>query len=315
MNSNFKIDVFEGLRKSPKTLPSKYFYDAIGDELFVKIMNLPEYYLTRAEYEIFEKKSEDIIEKLNIKTSHNIDLIELGAGDGKKTKAFLKVLLAKNYNFKYVPIDISQHALNQLELSIKVEFPKLEIEIKQGEYFGVLEDIKSNKTQKIIMFLGSNLGNLADNAAQDFLNKLSQALQVGDKIILGLDRIKSKKIVLPAYNDSQGVTKAFNLNLLHRINKELNADFDVSNFDHVPEYNEKTGIAKSFLVSKREQKVSFNEGQECFKFLKDEKIQTETSRKYNYRILKSLLVATNLVIISKISDSNNYFNSYILERI
>ncbi|MCL5130479.1 L-histidine N(alpha)-methyltransferase [Algibacter sp. L4_22] len=315
MNIQFKIDVSSGLTKSPKTLPSKYFYDEIGDKLFVKIMNLPEYYLTRAEYEIFDTKSEDIIRKLKINPSDTIDLIELGAGDGKKTKTFLKVLLEKKYNFKYVPIDISIHALKALETSCKMEFSNLDIEIKQGEYFGVLEDVKTNKSQKIIMFLGSNLGNLEDEAAQDFLTKLSNALQVGDKIILGLDCIKPEEIVLPAYNDSQGVTKAFNLNLLHRINKELHADFDVSNFDHVPEYDEKTGIAKSFLVSKKEQKVSFNRDQTYYKFSKGEKIQTETSRKYNDRILQTLLRNTNLVQISKISDSNNYFNSYILERV
>lgn len=315
MNTQFKMDVFEGLNKSPKTLSSKYFYDETGDKLFVKIMNLPEYYLTRAEYEIFDTKSEDIIHKLKLNTSDKIDLIELGAGDGKKTKAFLKVLLAENHKFKYVPIDISQHALNTLETSLKAEFPNLEMEIKQGEYFGVLEDIKTNKAQKVIMFLGSNLGNLNDKAAHDFLIKLSNALQIGDKIILGLDRIKSEDIVLPAYNDSQGVTKAFNLNLLHRINRELHADFDVSNFDHQPEYDEKIGIAKSFLVSRKEQKVCFNGDNTCYTFLKGEKIQTETSRKYNDTILQKLLEHTNLVQISKISDSNNYFNSYILERV
>lgn len=315
MNSNFKRDVFEGLNKSEKTLPSKYFYDEIGDQLFVKIMDLPEYYLTRAEYEIFDKKSEEIIEKLKIKTSDDIDLIELGAGDGKKTKAFLKVLLDKKYNFKYVPIDISQHALDELEIDLKKEFSNLEIEIKQGEYFGVLEDIKSNKSQKIIMFLGSNLGNLDDKEAQDFLNKLSNALQLGDKIILGLDRIKSKDIVLPAYNDSQGITSDFNLNLLHRMNNELHSDFVLSNFEHAPEYDEVTGVARSFIVSKTEQTVSFNGHQQSYSFQKGEKIHTETSRKYNDDILKSLLKETKLVTISKISDSNNYFNSYILERI
>ncbi|TXE15946.1 L-histidine N(alpha)-methyltransferase [Psychroserpens burtonensis] len=315
MNTKFKTDVFEGLSKSLKTLSSKYFYDEIGDKLFVKIMSLPEYYLTRAEYEIFDTKSEDIIEKLKLNTLDTIDIIELGAGDGKKTKAFLKVLLAENYKFRYVPIDISQHALNALGASLKTEFSDLEIEIKQGEYFGVLEDIKTNKAQKVIMFLGSNLGNLDDEAAQDFLVKLSNALRVGDKIILGLDLMKPKEIVLPAYNDSQGVTKAFNLNLLHRINRELHADFDISNFGHAPEYDEKTGIARSFLVSKKEQKVCFNGDHTCFTFLKDEKIQTETSRKYNDAILQSFLQHTNLVQTSKISDSNNYFNSYILERV
>lgn len=315
MNTQFKKDVFNGLSQSPKTLPSKYFYDKIGDKLFVKIMHLPEYYLTRAEHEIFDTKSEDIIHKLKLNTSSHIDLIELGAGDGKKTKTFLKVLLENNYKFRYMPIDISQHALDQLEIALKKEFQTLDIEKKQGEYFGVLEDIKSNTSQKIIMFLGSNLGNLKDEAAKEFLVKLSDALQVGDKIILGLDRIKPKAIVLPAYNDSAGVTEAFNFNLLHRINRELKANFNVSNFRYQPEYDEKTGILKSFLVSEIDHEVCFNNEGKSFNFKEGEKIEVEISRKYDDHILQSFLDSTDLIQTSKISDSKNYFNSYILERV
>lgn len=315
MKSQFRLDIENGLKNSPKTLPSKYFYDAIGDALFVKIMHLPEYYLTRAEFEIFSTKSKNIISKLEINKDQPFDLIELGAGDGKKTKAFLKVLLDEDYNFKYLPIDISQNALDDLEQSIHKEFLKLNIETIQGNYFGVLNDIKTNTTPKVIMFLGSNLGNLQDHEAQDFLIKLSNALQVGDKVIMGLDTIKPKDVVLPAYNDSQGVTKAFNLNLLNRINNELEADFEIENFDHSPEYNEETGIAKSYLVSKEDQEVTFNGDNIIFKFQKGEKILTEISRKYNDEILNSFLNNTKLKQISKISDSKNYFNSYILERV
>ncbi|AEH02395.1 L-histidine N(alpha)-methyltransferase [Lacinutrix sp. 5H-3-7-4] len=315
MKSQFRLDIENGLKNSPKTLPSKYFYDAIGDALFVKIMHLPEYYLTRAEFEIFSTKSKNIISKLEINKDQPFDLIELGAGDGKKTKAFLKVLLDEDYNFKYLPIDISQNALDDLEQSIHKEFSKLNIETIQGNYFGVLNDIKTNTTPKVIMFLGSNLGNLQDHEAQDFLIKLSNALQVGDKVIMGLDTIKPKDVVLPAYNDSQGVTKAFNLNLLNRINNELEADFEIENFDHSPEYNEETGIAKSYLVSKEDQEVTFNGDNIIFKFQKGEKILTEISRKYNDEILNSFLNNTKLKQISKISDSKNYFNSYILERV
>ncbi|WP_452224385.1 L-histidine N(alpha)-methyltransferase [Lacinutrix chionoecetis] len=314
MESQFKTEVVNGLSNSPKTLPSKYFYDAKGDALFVKIMNLPEYYLTRSELEIFKTKSIDIINKLNLNRKESFDLIELGAGDGKKTKAFLKALISEQYDFKYLPIDISQNALNSLEKSLQKEFTNLTIETKQGQYFGVLNDIKSNSTPKVLMFLGSNLGNLNDNEAQEFLTKLSDALQVGDKVIIGLDTIKSKEVVLPAYNDSQGVTSAFNLNLLNRINNELNANFNVSNFEHNPEYDETTGIAKSYLVSKVDQQVMLNGDHVTFKFSKGEKILTEISRKYNDSILNALLKNTKLEQISKITDSKNYFNSYILER-
>lgn len=314
MNQQFKDDVLEGLSKTLKTLPSKYFYDEIGDQLFVKIMNLPEYYLTRAEHEIFETKSKEIIQALDLNTAEAIDLIELGAGDGKKTKTFLTALQAEQLGFKYLPIDISEHALRNLETSIRKEFPKVKVETLQGDYFGVLENIKSYRSRKVIMFLGSNLGNLEDSDAQCFMHKLSAALQVGDKLILGLDRIKSEAIILPAYNDQQGITKAFNLNLLHRINKELNADFNIANFDHQPEYSEETGIAKSFLVSKVHQKVTFTAEDKSYWFTEGEKIQTEISRKYNDDILETLLTNTKLVQRAKISDSKGLFNSYILER-
>ena len=310
----FKNEVLEGLKSNPKTLPSKYFYDAKGDELFVRIMNLPEYYLTRSEFEILQNKSEDIIKSVGVKNDTYFELIELGAGDGKKTKELLKTLIHLDFNFSYLPIDISQNALDLLKQNLETQFNTLSVKPKQGKYFEVLEDIKANKAPKVIMFLGSNLGNMPDDEAQQFMEKLSDALQINDKVILGLDLIKSKDIVLPAYNDAQGVTKAFNMNLLNRINNELNADFNLDYFDHQPEYSEETGIAKSFLVSKVNQNVSFNGSGVIISFKKGEKIHTEISRKYNASILNTILGETKFKITDQFLDSKNYFSSYILER-
>jgi dimethylhistidine N-methyltransferase len=314
MKEIFKKDVNEGLSKTSKTLPSKYFYDAIGDQIFVKIMHMPEYYLTRAEHEIFKNKTSEIITSLNIKKDIKFDIIELGAGDGTKTKLLLRDLVEKKYQFKYLPIDISKDALNNLKTSLNKEIKTLKVETKQGDYFHVLDDLKSHKNKKIILFLGSNIGNMSDEEAKQFLEKLGNTMHKDDIILLGTDLIKNKDIVLPAYSDESGVTKSFNLNLLTRINKELEANFDVDKFNHLATYTENEGIARSFLVSKEKQEVEIKSLQKSFLFDKDEKIHTEDSRKYNNEILEGLLANTSLKISSKLTDSNNYFADYILTK-
>ena len=314
MNNNFLNDVDKGLSNTPKYLLSKYFYDKKGDALFVDIMNMPEYYLTRAEFDIFKNQTQNIIEALQLNTNTFFELIELGAGDGTKTKELLKVLDTEKYNFNYVPIDISQNALDQLKQSIDKELPNVKTTTKQGDYFNVLADLKQSENPKIILFLGSNLGNLSDAQAEDFLSKLSDSLRPNDKVLLGLDLIKSRDIVLPAYNDSQGITKRFNLNLLDRINNELGADFDINNFIHQPEYTEKEGIARSYIVSTVNQNVTIKSLNKTFHFMEGERVHTETSRKYNDTILNSYLKHTKLQLIDKLMDSNNHFADYILDK-
>ena len=314
MNNNFLNDVDKGLSNTPKYLLSKYFYDKKGDALFVDIMNMPEYYLTRAEFDIFKNQTQNIIEALQLNTNTFFELIELGAGDGTKTKELLKVLDTEKYNFNYVPIDISQNALDQLKQSIDKELPNVKTTTKQGDYFNVLADLKQSDNPKIILFLGSNLGNLSDAQAEGFLSKLSDSLRPNDKVLLGLDLIKSRDIVLPAYNDSQGITKRFNLNLLDRINNELGADFDINNFIHQPEYTEKEGIARSYIVSTVNQNVTIKSLNKTFHFMEGERVHTETSRKYNDTILNSYLKHTKLQLIDKLMDSNNHFADYILDK-
>jgi uncharacterized SAM-dependent methyltransferase len=213
-----------------------------------------------------------------------------------------------------MPIDISQNALNHLELSLKKQLPKVSVNPLQGDYFEVLSQIKESIHPKIILFLGSNLGNLEDDEACDFLNQLSNCLTINDKIFLGLDLVKSEAIVLPAYNDDQGITASFNLNLLTRINKEFNADFDVAHFKHQPEYNAQEGIARSFIVSKKPQEVYIEALNKIIYFKKDEKIYTEISRKYNDTILSEILEKTNLIISEKFLDKKKYFSDYVLTK-
>ncbi|MBJ7881778.1 L-histidine N(alpha)-methyltransferase [Gelidibacter salicanalis] len=314
MNKNFQKDIDLGLSATNKTLPSKYFYDEIGDALFVEIMKMPEYYLTKAEFDIFKNQNQKLIKALKLETTTFFELVELGAGDGTKTKQLLKALDQQQYNFDYAPIDISEHALKHLKASVNSELPKVKISTKQGDYFNVLADLKQSEDPIIVLFLGSNIGNLPDARAKEFLQKLSDNLKNGDRVVLGVDLIKPESIVLPAYNDAQGITKRFNLNLLTRINRELDANFDINSFKHLPEYTEKEGIARSFLVSTTKQTVTIKNLNKSFNFIEGEKIHTETSRKYNDQILTDILGQSSLKIIDRLTDSQNLFADYILEK-
>jgi dimethylhistidine N-methyltransferase len=314
MIETFKKDIDEGLSSSPKLLPSKYFYDEKGDDLFVKIMHCDEYYLTRAELDIFKNQTQQIIENLQIDKNTYFELIELGAGDGLKTKELLKLLDKDNYQFDYLPVDISQNTLDNLENSVNNELPNITIKTKQGDYFKVLESLKGTKTPKVVLFLGSNIGNMRDEIASQFIYNLGANLNENDKLFLGVDLIKSSDIVKPAYNDSKGFTRDFNLNLLARINKELEADFNIDHFSHQPEYAESEGIAKSFIRSNIQQSVYIKKMDKTFHFEKGEKIATEISRKYNDQIIQNLIKDTSFSISAKLIDSKNYFSNYILNR-
>jgi len=311
MNNQFKEDILEGLNAQNKYLPSKYFYDEKGDDLFVQIMQLDEYYLTDCELDIFKNKTAEIINQLNIQQDTPFDLIELGAGDGTKTKFLLNRLVKDDFDFTYHPVDISQHALNDLSANLSKTLPSLQVETQQGDYFDILTQFKSSTKQKIVLFLGSNIGNYEDEEAQLFLRNTAQLLNAGDRLLVGTDLIKSKDIVLPAYSDSKGITAAFNLNLLKRINRELQANFQIDQFEHLATYDEEEGIARSYIVSKKEQVVQIN-GQTTIKFSENERIYTEISRKYNDQIVNRLLTNSGLSIHSKIKDSKSFFADYIL---
>lgn len=308
----FARDVHKGLSSSSKSLLSKYFYDEIGDDLFVQIMQMPEYYLTRAEHEIFRDKTAEIVSKLNLANDTYFELIELGAGDGSKTKELLKHLISHGFQFDYRPLDISKNALNGLKSSLGKEIPTLSVQPLHGDYFEVLTSLKSSNHRKVILFLGSNIGNMLDARATEFMKQLSESLSSNDSVFLGVDVIKSKEIVLPAYNDAQGITAAFNLNLLKRINRELGGNFVVEAFEHCPEYNEIEVIAKSSLRSKKHQSVHIEAFNQDFHFAEGEKIQTEISRKYNDDVLNQILAESQFRIIGKLLDSQEYFADYVL---
>lgn len=306
----FAKDVKDGLSAEQKYLPSRYFYDKKGDELFIKIMHSPEYYLTNAEFEIFNEQTQEIIDSFEI-GEEGIELYELGAGDGTKT---IKLLESIDHNkLIYKPIDISTNAIYNLEKRLQDNLPNLIVEGLNGEYFQVLSQIESKK-KKVILFLGSNLGNMLDERAKLFLDGLSKVMTSGDKLLIGLDLIKPRDIVLPAYNDKKGYTRDFNLNLLSRINRELGANFELEKFIHLPEYSEETGLAKSYLQSIKKQEVYIKELDLSIQFEAGERIFTELSRKYNTKILQDLIKNTGLRVIKEFTDKQNYFTDFLIEK-
>lgn len=309
MKTATDTSILQGLLSEPKTIPSRYFYDEVGDTLFQEIMKLPEYYLTRAEFEILSEQSEAIIEAANLSKDDLFEVVELGAGDGIKTRQLLSYLLESGYNCTYTPIDISSNVLRDLENNMR-DLKDLKINGIAGDYFDVLEQLKTSDVPKLILFLGSNLGNYEDATATTFLAKIAATMKKGDALLLGLDLKKNSERILNAYNDSAGVTRDFNLNLLTRLNRELGANFQCDQFEHAPEYDPE-GKAISYLKSRIDQTVHFSETGHQIEFRKGEKIRTEVSRKYDDATLIKILEG-GLKIQEKFMDTQGDFADYLL---
>ncbi|RXG32100.1 L-histidine N(alpha)-methyltransferase [Leeuwenhoekiella marinoflava] len=309
----FEQEVYEGLTTFPKKVSSKWFYDKKGDKLFQQIMELPEYYLTGCEYEIIDTHKQEITKLFQEQAG--FDLIELGAGDGKKTKILLEKFASEGINFTYKPIDISQNMLDELKNAINHKWPQIDIKPEQGSYFDVLKDLGNRDTDRkmVIMVLGSNIGNLTHPQAVDFLVNIRKTMRSGDLLFMGLDQKKNPELVLSAYNDSQGITEAFNKNLLHRINEELESDFDTNQFKHWPVYDPETGTAKSFLVSTQDQKVTIKKLNLEINFTAWESIHTEISQKYDDNIVEWLSKEAGLEILAQYSDKHNRFTDYVFK--
>jgi dimethylhistidine N-methyltransferase len=311
IDQQFKLDVETGLAASPKFLMSKYLYDDKGSDLFRQIMDLPEYYLTRAELEIFTEKSDEIIEDIGSKA---FNIIELGAGDGYKTKEFLRTLVKKNIAANYYPVDISQEALDQLMVNIEGIFPNECIELHNGDYFIELEKVYSSDVMEVIFFLGSNIGNYSSEKAIELLELIGEKIKPGDIILLGVDLKKEPHRVASAYNDAQGVTRDFNINLLARINRELEANFDLAEFEFYSHYDPVSGEVRSYLVSLKVQEVTVKALNRVFKFNKNELIHTELSKKYSLDDIAKLAEASGYDLDNYILDSNEYFAECILKK-
>ncbi|TET48269.1 MAG: L-histidine N(alpha)-methyltransferase [Actinomycetota bacterium] len=304
-HQEFANDVLIGLSQSLKWLPSKYIYDRQGSRLFQEIMELPEYYLTRTEIKILESRKKQICKEIE---DEEFNLIELGCGDGKKTKILLEQFLKNDHRFHYFPIDISEDSISEFTDSLKKEFPKLKARGLVSEYFeGLYWLSEQNHRRNVVLFLGSNIGNFTPIKAGGFLSSLWKALNNNDLVLIGFDLKKDTDMMVKAYNDEKGITAAFNKNLLIRINRELKGNFDLDQFEFYATYDVVEGAIQSYLISKKKQEVFIGELKWLFSLRAQEPIHTESSYKYLIEEVEDMANKNNFKLVGNFFDSNKYF--------
>lgn len=300
----FALDVLTGFSSNPKVLSPKYFYDDLGSELFQKITQQEDYYLTRTEYSILNDSKDRLPDFVN---EDEIDIIELGAGDGHKSDLVIQGFLDSGKKVNFYPIDISKEAMNQLAENIKAR-ENLEVHGVVAEYLEGLRFLrKQSKNRQLVLFLGSNIGNFDRVQREVFLRKVWRGLNKDDLILLGLDLKKDVNIVAAAYNDKEGITRHFNLNLLDRINRELGANFKTDAFQHVGLYNPFLGAMESHLLSRKEQTVHVEALEKSFHFDAFETLHLEYSFKFSKKDINLLASSTGFVVQKHLSDKDNYF--------
>jgi len=311
-NKAFAEDVLKGLTDTKKHLSSRYFYDDEGSHIFQQIMEMPEYYPTNCEFEILSQQSGKILEQLNFMGKFNI--VEFGSGDGVKTKQLLKTFLDKNADFTYVPIDISEEAILILEENMRATLPELKMNSKVGDYFDILEDISKEETPNLFLFLGGNIGNYKKDDAINLLQKFASGMKKGDKLLMGIDLQKSPRTIQKAYDDPHGITKAFNMNLLKRINRELEADIALDQFDFYCHYNPENGEVNSYLYSLINQTFHSRILDQSFSFKKDEMIWTELSKKYSFAEIDELAKKLEFKVVENFMDCRHFFTDSLWEK-
>jgi len=274
--STFAEDVRAGLLANPKRLPSKYLYDALGCALFDAITELPEYYLTRAEREILGRESEAIVAAAGMPD----EIVELGGGSGAKTRLIVEAALQVRQSVQMHAIDIAEESLKAACMRLVEHYPGVNITGYAGDYESGLEAVRLSGRRSLMLFLGSNIGNLEPEAACELLRRMRVTLRRDDGLLLGTDLRKDPAILEAAYDDPLGVSAAFERNVLVRINRELGGDFDVTRFRHVAAYDVESGCVSSHLVCVRSQEVNVAALGLTVRFLAGEKIHTENSYKY-----------------------------------
>ena len=304
--------VATGLRRSPKVLSSMYFYDDEGSRLFQQIMELPEYYPTRAEFAIFEEHGAAIAAALSPAGGGPFVLVELGAGDGSKTKLLLREFLRSTADFTYAPVDISEGAMTGLVKALRAEMPDLQVAPVVSDYATALGQLGNRLGSKGVLFLGSNIGNFGPAERLNFLRQLAAPLAPADRLLIGFDLQKDPRRIRAAYDDAQGVTAAFNLNLLTRLNRELGADFDLAHWQHYTDYSPLNGAVRSYLVSTRAQQVRIDALDETVGFAAWEVIHTENSFKFTLPQIEGLAAEAGLRVVASFTDADADFADVVL---
>jgi L-histidine N-alpha-methyltransferase len=300
--------VEEGLSAPQKNLPCRYFYDTTGSLLFERICKLPEYYPTRTEQGILERYAPEIIEA----AGRNLTMVEFGSGSSCKTRLLLTAALDRQAQLRYVPIDISADFLRDSALILLNEYDRLNITAVAAEYNDGIAALPSSDGPRLILFLGSNIGNFTHGEATAFLARIRRKMQPQDRLLIGVDLLKDRSIIKAAYNDSEGVTALFNKNLLSRINSELDGEFDLDTFDHYAPFVEGEARIEMRLVSRREQSVRIGALNREFKFKKGESIHTENSHKYSLESFGALSRAAGLAVQARWLDEKQWFAEILL---
>jgi len=302
---SFANDVLVGMQATPKRLSSVYFYDEKGSQLFEEICDLDEYYLTRKETEILQRSAGEIIDSL----PRNAHLVELGSGSSRKTRILLEAALSRFDETQYSPIDISSEMLASSAKDLKQRYPELKIEAIAGRYeFGLEQILQNNDSSNCIMWLGSSIGNLTRKEAADFLRNIRLNIHGDDCLLLGMDLRKDAEILEPAYDDKMGITAAFNLNLLDRINSELGGQFKLDLFRHKAIYNVEEGRIEMYLVSEKDHEVHIDDFDKSISFKENENILTEYSYKYSQSEIISLADASGFYLDKQWLDDSGWFS-------
>lgn len=303
--NEFMNDVSISLSQKNKQIYSKYFYDDHGSELFNKITRHPDYYLTNCELEILNTYKEELS---NLLKDDTFNLVELGPGEGIKTSVLINQFLYDSLSFSYFPIDISKKYLNHLINKFNNHLLDLEIIALNSDYLNGIKWLTSNSYKRnFLLFLGSSIGNFDLLGAEKFLSNMWHLLHDGDYILIGFDLRKDISILMRAYNDRNGITREFNLNLLRRINNELCANFNLDLFCHYGTYNAYSGAMESYLLSLEEQIVYIDSLKKEFYFNKFEPIHVECSYKYLLSQIENLAYDNQFEIVKNFTDSKEYF--------
>jgi L-histidine Nalpha-methyltransferase len=296
-------DVVNGLMQTPKTLPPRYFYDDRGSQLFEQICELPEYYLTRTETAILQQYAREIAQ-----ITGESELVELGSGSATKTRILLDAYNQMGYPLCYLPIDVSAGILESSARELLADYPSLQVQGLVSTYELALEKLPPSRlASRTLCFIGSTLGNLMPSECDRFFAQIANALQVGEYFLLGIDLQKPKPLLEAAYNDSQGVTAQFNLNMLHHLNWRFEGDFDATGFEHLAFYNESQAQIEIYLQSLKPQIVQLRALDLTIKFERGERILTEISRKFDLNAMQAELQSRGLEPIQTWTDSKQWF--------
>lgn len=304
--------VHEGFARHPRTLPAWLFYDDHGSELFEQITELPEYYLTRAEREILERCADEIVALAAEGSSRPLHVVELGAGAATKTPLLLRAVVRRQGHCLYLPSDVSVVALEEAARRVRREETGVDVRPIAGSHADVLPQIRAIGPRRLVLFLGSSIGNFADDEAVALLSGVARVLAPGGALLLGADRQKDPATLLPAYDDAAGVTAAFNLNVLARLNRELGADFDLSGWRHVARWNEPLSRIEMHLESTVDQVVTVGRP---YAFAAGETIHTESSVKYTRERIDGILTRSGFARVQTFTDSGERFDLHLARRI